>query len=179
MRIHRGCAGDAVTHVPFSRWDISASHLPGASGSTIPRFGSFLRRVDGFDSHMFGLAASEAATMDPQQRLLLQASLTSLRDADQGVQARDHQPIWYRLCKGQAFAQISCLTIFDGNYLPMIKSKFVEPLKVQHRAVCHDESVNGSCCSEQWIDIHLSTAASSLDLYMYMNVMQGTARCKP
>ena len=37
-----------------------------------PRFGSFLRGVELFDGHMFGVSPAEAATMDPQQRLLLQ-----------------------------------------------------------------------------------------------------------
>ena len=41
-------------------------------GELPPRFGSFLRGVEMFDGHMFGVSPAEAATMDPQQRLLLQ-----------------------------------------------------------------------------------------------------------
>jgi acyl transferase domain-containing protein len=63
--------GDAITHVPFSRWDIEAARA--GRPALGARFGGCLAVVDAFDTALFGVSAPEAQLMDPQQRLLLEA----------------------------------------------------------------------------------------------------------
>ena len=81
--------GDAVTRVPYSRWDTSQqAKSSGMSDTPVPQFGSFLDDVDQFDSALFGIMASEALTMDPQQRLLLQIALGAFPHGAGSVRGR-------------------------------------------------------------------------------------------
>jgi len=63
--------GDAITHVPFSRWDVEAARA--GRPALGARFGGCLAGVAAFDAALFGVSAPEAQLMDPQQRLLLEA----------------------------------------------------------------------------------------------------------
>ncbi|MBC2906302.1 type I polyketide synthase [Streptomyces cupreus] len=69
---------DASGDVPAERWDAAA--LDG-----VPKRGSFLGEVDGFDNSFFRISPREARTMDPQQRLFLEVAWEALEDA--GVRA--------------------------------------------------------------------------------------------
>lgn len=81
--------GDAVTRVPYSRWDTAQqAKTTGISEASAPQFGSFLPDVDHFDSAFFSIMASEALTMDPQQRLLLQTALGAFPHGAASVRGR-------------------------------------------------------------------------------------------
>lgn len=69
-------AVDAVTCVPFSRWDISAASE--AAGEMQAGFGSFVPHVAAFDAAAFGMSEAEAGLQDPQQRLLMEVSCETL-----------------------------------------------------------------------------------------------------
>ena len=69
-------AVDAVTRVPYSRWDVDWASS--AVGEQQVSFGSFLQGVAAFDAAAFNLSEPEALVMDPQQRLLLHHSLEVL-----------------------------------------------------------------------------------------------------
>lgn len=68
-------AGDAISQVPYNRWDTDASALNRTDGEVAARFGVFMADVEFFDPETFGIMRSEAFGMDPQQRLLLQVAL--------------------------------------------------------------------------------------------------------
>jgi acyl transferase domain-containing protein len=82
--------------------------------------GSFLNRVDAFDSLFFGISPREAALMDPQQRLLLEVMWKTIEDAGYpaselagsdigvfvGVSNHDYIKLYQRM-RGEAFAHAS------------------------------------------------------------------------
>jgi acyl transferase domain-containing protein/acyl carrier protein len=76
--------GDAVTEVPRERWNADAFYDadPSVSGKMMTRQGAFIRGVDQFDPHFFGIAPREAQHMDPQQRLLLEVAWEALEHAN-------------------------------------------------------------------------------------------------
>ena len=60
---------DAISEVPHERWDVEAG--PEDDLELKPRFGSYMRDADLFDTQMFGLTVTESTQMDGQQRMLL------------------------------------------------------------------------------------------------------------
>ncbi|WP_438001783.1 type I polyketide synthase [Sorangium sp. So ce185] len=73
---------DAVTEVPPDRWPLAPAADP-APAQRAARWGAFLRDIDAFDPHHFGVSPREAASMDPQQRILLEVAWEALERAGQ------------------------------------------------------------------------------------------------
>ncbi len=74
---------DAITEVPEDRWLLSSYHSGDRDvpGKIYTKYGGFVRSMDRFDPHFFGIAPREAAVMDPQQRMLLEVSWEAFEDA--------------------------------------------------------------------------------------------------
>ena len=74
---------DAVAEVPAERWDGPAMFDTDLTrpGKIASRWGTWLDRLDEFDSQFFGIAPREAVRTDPQQRLLLEVCWEALEDA--------------------------------------------------------------------------------------------------
>ena len=63
---------EAISEVTPERWDIDSYPY---------RWGGFIKNVDRFDSHFFGIAPREAERIDPQHRLLLEVAWEALENA--------------------------------------------------------------------------------------------------
>lgn len=76
---------DTVCDIPPERWNVNdwfdANYDTPVPGRMYTRQGAFIRQVDQFDPHFFGISAREATGMDPQQRLLLEMCWESLEYA--------------------------------------------------------------------------------------------------
>lgn len=77
-----------ITEVPAYRWPVDQYYdaNPDAPGKMRCRYGSFLGRVEDFDSRLFGISPVEASYMDPQQRLLLELAWEALEDANMNME---------------------------------------------------------------------------------------------
>ena len=78
------CDGvETAREVPSDRWNVDAWYDPDLSAiaKTVTKRGSFLDRIDNFDSDYFGITPREADRMDPQQRLFLEVAIEALDDA--------------------------------------------------------------------------------------------------
>lgn len=71
---------DTITHIPYSRWDVSAAAV--AAGELQASFGSFVHDAAGFDAAAFGLPEAEALLLDPQQRMLMEVAWEVLRSTE-------------------------------------------------------------------------------------------------
>lgn len=73
----------AITDPPPDRWDALAvqSADPDMPGKVQSSACGFVKEIDQFDAHFFGITPREANAMDPQQRLVLESAWEALEDA--------------------------------------------------------------------------------------------------
>ena len=74
---------EGIVDIPADRWDVDEFYNPnaGAPGKMIVKRGGFIKAIDQFDAHFFGISPIEAEALDPQQRLLLQTTWEAIETA--------------------------------------------------------------------------------------------------
>lgn len=77
LRERRNVSGD----VPADRFTRADLRGPNAAAAFEYCRGAFLKDIDRFDAHYFGIAPREAALMDPQQRMFLEVAWEAMEDA--------------------------------------------------------------------------------------------------
>eukprot|EP01053_Blabericola_migrator_P011634 Blabericola_migrator_1__11633@NODE_6_length_26506_cov_44_936268_g5_i0_p1_GENE_NODE_6_length_26506_cov_44_936268_g5_i0NODE_6_length_26506_cov_44_936268_g5_i0_p1_ORF_typecomplete_len7931_score1366_80ketoacylsynt/PF00109_26/5_6e73ketoacylsynt/PF00109_26/1_5e75ketoacylsynt/PF00109_26/1_2e70ketoacylsynt/PF00109_26/3_7e59Ketoacylsynt_C/PF02801_22/5_4e33Ketoacylsynt_C/PF02801_22/5_1e43Ketoacylsynt_C/PF02801_22/2e38Ketoacylsynt_C/PF02801_22/2e24Acyl_transf_1/PF00698_21/5e55Acyl_transf_1/PF00698_21/6_9e7 len=86
-------ATDCVIEMPLSRFNLDTFYSPDMdkSGCAYVRGGAFMKDVDLFDNHFFGISDAEAKLMDPQQRLMLEVTYDAVVDAGLDAKAMRKQ----------------------------------------------------------------------------------------
>lgn len=161
--------GDAVSSVPFWRWDMDSTHggasATVAAGSEVPpRFGVFMQAVDQFDPSAFGISPLEASTMDPQQRLLLRAAAEAMPPAGSSSAATTMQPLTgvyvgigsndYEVLASQAGVSVSAFS-FTAASAAVASGRLAYIFGLQGPSASID-----TACSASLVALHM--AASSL-----------------
>ncbi|MFC3051558.1 SDR family NAD(P)-dependent oxidoreductase [Kordiimonas pumila] len=151
-------AGDDLVQ-PVSRFDLSAYYKDAPKG-TYGDKGSFLSRIDTFDSVFFGISGVEATYMDPQQRLFLEEAWKTLEHAGHaggdiigsecGVFVGCSHGDYHELFGGDAPGQA-----FWGNTSSLIPARISYWLDLKGPAVAID-----TACSSSLVAVH--TACRSI-----------------
>ena len=153
---------DAVTEVPPERWDVDAYYDPDpeAPAKTYSRHGAFLKDIDRFDPHFFGIAPREALRMDPQQRLILEVAWEALERAGiapaslvesrtgvfLGISGHDYADLLARA--GSTYLDAHFLT---GNPLNFAAGRLSYSLGLQGPSMAVD-----TACSSSLVAVHLA-----------------------
>jgi acyl transferase domain-containing protein/acyl carrier protein len=157
---------DAVTEVPRERWDVNAYYdpTPATPGKMYTRYGAFLKDVDQFDPHLFGIAPREAVSLDPQHRLLLEVSWEALEDAGYAPDAPSTTPTGIFVGIGvNEYAQLSMsasdVTRIDP-YLTMGSTPSAAAGRISYVLGLQGPSmVVDTACSSSIVAVHLACAS--------------------
>jgi acyl transferase domain-containing protein/acyl carrier protein len=156
---------DAVTEVPAERWNIDEFYdpEPGTPGTMSTRYGAFLRDIDRFDPHLFGIAPREAESLDPQQRLLLEISWEALEDAGYAPDSLSATPAGVFIGLGlNEYAQLA----LDGDvtridpYLTLGSTPSAAAGRISYTFGLRGPSmVVDTACSSSLVAVHLACAS--------------------
>ena len=74
---------DGIVDIPADRWNAAEFYNKdtAVAGKMCVQKGGFIKDVDQFDAHFFGISPVEAEALDPQQRILLQTTWQAIESA--------------------------------------------------------------------------------------------------
>lgn len=83
----RNAKDTMVTEIPKDRWNWEDYYGDPETeeNKTKSKWGGFMRQVDKFDPHFWGISSREAEMMDPQQRIFLETVWKAVEDSGQKV----------------------------------------------------------------------------------------------
>jgi acyl transferase domain-containing protein/SAM-dependent methyltransferase len=152
---------NAISDIPKDRWNIDTFYDPDpeAPGKMYTRKGGFLKQIDQFDPHFFGIAPREAVSMDPQQRLVLQVGWEALENAGQapdkldgsltgvfiGISNNDYSRLLF-----EEYRDID-LHYATGNAFSVVPGRFSYLLGLQGPSMAID-----TACSSSLVAVHLA-----------------------
>ena len=153
---------DAITEVPPERWDVDAYYDPNPDtpGKMNTRYGGFMKGIDRFDSHFFGIAPREVMSMDPQQRLLLEVSWEALEHAGQSPEKLEgsRTGVFIGIC-GTDYAQLLLEQGHDGfdAYLATGSSHAIASGRLSYVLGLHGPSLSiDTACSSSLVAVHFA-----------------------
>ena len=156
---------DAVTEVPRERWDVDQFYdpEPARPGKVYTRHGAFLKDIDRFDPHLFGIAPREAVSLDPQHRLLLEVSWEALEDAGHAPDSPGATTGVYMGIGSNEYAQTGTIgddaTRIDA-YLTMGSTPSAAAGRISYVLGLQGPSmVVDTACSSSLVAVHLACAS--------------------
>ncbi|MEJ8302655.1 alpha/beta fold hydrolase [Saccharibacillus sacchari] len=74
---------DMISEIPQDRWDWKEyyGNPQTETGKTNIKWGGFMREIDKFDPHFFGISGRDAEMMDPQERIVLEQAWKAIENA--------------------------------------------------------------------------------------------------
>jgi acyl transferase domain-containing protein len=153
---------DVITKVPSDRWNLNDYYHPEPSvpGKIYSRYGGFLKQIDTFDPHFFGISKREATSLDPQQRLLLEVSWEALENANQASEGLSNSlsGVFIGICASDYAKQLKNedLGLIDahfgtGNTLSVAAGRLSHTLGLTGPSLAVD-----TACSSSLVAVHLA-----------------------
>jgi amino acid adenylation domain-containing protein len=151
----------SISEIPADRWSTEGFYSPerSSAGTSISKWGAFLRDIRSFDPLMFGISPADAAYMDPQIRIGLEEAWRAFEDAGHCPDslADETVGIFIGLRKGEFDRLIDRRKLAPNAALMLGSDPSMLAGRIAHRLDLHGPSVTvDTACSSSMTALHLA-----------------------